>query len=191
MKATGFLVLMIFYHFLQAQHYEVALVPVGKVDSTHVRLAQFALEDYYDVKVYVQDAIEIRPEFITKFDTILNASAINEYLAEHFSSANRKVIGVTDWAITIGNMVSMLIRGLAIDIGGSSAVASSYKVLLEAKADPTSDFDTLFSKVARHEFGHTLDLEHCEDDHCLMTFGHNFSEANSTLCLQCAMKVQL
>ena len=191
MKAVGFLILMISYHFLQAQHNEVALVPVGKVDSTHVRLAQSALEDYYDARVYIQDSVAIRPEFVTKFDTILNATAINDYLAEHFSNVNRKVVGVTDWAITIGNMVPMVCRGFAIDIGGRSATASSYKVLLEAKADPTLDFDTLFSKVVRHEFGHTLGLKHCEDEYCLMTFGHNFLEANSTLCPQCAGKVHL
>lgn len=191
MKAAGFLILIISCHFLQAQHDEVALVPVGKVDSTHVRLAQSALKDYYDAKVYVQDSVAIRPEFVTKFDTILNATVINDYLAEHFSNANRKVVGVTDWAITIGNMVPMICRGFASEVGSNSATASSYKVLLEAKADPTLDFDTLFSKVVRHEFGHTLGLEHCEDEHCLMTFGHNFLEANSTLCPQCAGKVHL
>ena len=185
-------ILLVSLHFSYAQKYEVSIVPIGEVNPEHLDIAKSAIQGFYNIEVSVQDSIAIRPAFITKFDTILNATAINEFLSKYSNSPNQKVIGVTGWSITIGDMVPMISRGYAGDGDGSSATVSSYKVLREAHADTTLDFKELLGRVAKHELGHTLGLKHCENDQtCLMTFGNNFLEAKGKLCEQCTDKIDL
>ena len=189
-SSTALLMLLVSFHFANAQPYIVNVVPIGKVSEEHVHLVMSSIQDYYNAKVHLQDSIEVRPEFITKFDTILNVNAINTYLRDHSNDSIQKWIGVTDWNITIGNVLPMVMRGFAEKVGGNCAVVSSAKVLSEAKADSSYTFHELYSKVAKHEFGHLIGLEHCSNSQqCLITFGTFFLEADSDLCEQCRNKL--
>ena len=183
-------ILFISFHFSHAQEYKVSIVPIGEVSSEHLDIVKSAIQNFYNIEISVEDSIAISPAFITKFDTILNATAINEFLSDYSNSPNQKVMGVTDWSITIGDRVPMICRGYAGDGDGSSATVSSYKVLREARADTTLNFGELLGRVAKHELGHSLGLAHCENDQtCLMTFGNNFLEAKGKLCQQCISKI--
>ena len=104
---------------------------------------------------------------------------------------NQKWLGATDWHITIGNFTSMVIRGFANKVGGNCAVISSAKVLSEVGNDSKHTFSELYSRVARHEFGHLLGLEHCSgNQQCLMIYGNSFLEdADDMLCEQCRNKL--
>lgn len=179
---AGLLILLITFHFTNAQPYIVHIVPIGKVSEEHVRLVKSSVQDYYNTKTYLHDSIEVSPEFITKFDTILNVNAINMYLHQQSNDSSQKWIGVTDWHITIGNVMPMLIRGFTEGVGGNCAVVSSAKVLSEAKVDSIHTFQELYSRVVKHEFGHLTGLEHCPNSKCLMTFGTSFLEIDGELC---------
>ncbi|WKN29767.1 matrixin family metalloprotease [Porifericola rhodea] len=181
--------LIIGFHLIYAQEYRVSIIPVGEVKQMHLEIVKSAIEEFYKVEAYIEKPIEIKNEFITKFDTILDANPINQYIIDQFDTTNVKFIGVTDWCLIIGNRMVMPIRGYAIDLGGSSATLSSYKVLAEVKNEKEHTFEFMFSKVANHELGHLLGLPHCSNEKCLLTFGNNFLQSENKLCQSCMHEI--
>lgn len=188
-KAVFTFMLSIGFHIICAQQYKVYIVPVGEVNQAHLEIVQSAIINFYKLNINIVEPIEIKNEFITKFDTILDAKAINQYIIEKFDTTQAKFIGVTDWCLTMGNRMAMPIRGYAIDLGGSSATLSSYKVLAEVKNKKEHTFEFMFSKVANHELGHLFGLPHCSNEKCLLTFGNNFLQSENKLCQSCMHKI--
>ncbi len=170
--------------FASAQTDTIYLVPIGLVNSERIEMVEQAVTDHYQVKAVLEEPIAVRAAFITKFDTILNAEATNDFLANKYHG-EVKVLGITDWALTIGNQAPMLVRGYAVGINGKSATISSHKVLSESYEGKSDNFEFMFQKVAIHELGHLFGLAHCSNETCLMTFGSNFQSSSKHLCPLC------
>lgn len=184
-----------------AQPLEVALLPVGEVDSLPLSIAEEAINRFFEVKVTLLPPIPYQDSMFcgswndnkSQPIQVVSALAIYHKLSEINDQNNQfdVIIGLTEDAM-IGeekmiNPSTQLMRGL----GGAPhrvAIVSSYKVNQESKN--AYAFRGNLSKVVNHEFGHILGLEHCTDSkHCLMLHGQHFHHTIPEFCSSCLQKI--
>ncbi|MFB6094297.1 MAG: archaemetzincin family Zn-dependent metalloprotease [Halanaeroarchaeum sp.] len=170
----------------------IDIVPVGDVAPRVKREASAALRSVYDGEVTVADPQPV-PESAYDPDR-------DQYLAESFidvaasSGGGEKTVAITpkDLYYRRRNYVF----GLAY-LDGRSSVVSTYR--LQTSSDggfsdrPSGEvFADRIRKEVVHEIGHTLGLEHCENNRCAMNFSPTVREVDRKeehLCGTCQRAV--
>jgi archaemetzincin len=145
----------------------VDLQPLGTVNTTLVEVVRVGMEASFAVRVRVlpskplPDSAWYAPRKRYRADRLL------EFLLACRSKDSLKTVGLTQKDISIpkGTIPDWGIFGLGL-LGGDVCVVSSHR-LGESKV-PREKFEGRLVKVANHELGHTLGLEHCATDACLM-----------------------
>jgi predicted Zn-dependent protease len=149
----------------------VALVPFGEVPDADLDVVKKALQDYYQVRVTVMAPLAVPGDARLSVSTqsirlqaggsrvvadtgVLQAGPLLSLLAGYQWQGFDKVVGVTPRGIRTGRE-GWTIRGVA---NGACAVVSTYLIRQQSAA---AEFAFCLAKVARHEFGHILDLPHC------------------------------
>ncbi len=148
-----------------------ALVPFGEVPDADLDVVKRALQDYYRVRVTAMAPLAVPGDVKLSFSTqsvrlqaggsrvvadtgILQANGLLSLLAGYRQKGFDQVVGVTSRGIRAGRE-GWTIRGMA---GDDCSVVSTYLVRQQSTA---AEFAFRLTKVARHEFGHVLDLPHC------------------------------
>ena len=99
-----------------------------------------------------------------------------------------KVIGLThkDISTTNGEHYDWGVLGLG-SLGGKPCVVSTFR--LRARGANEKLFRQRLVRVATHEIGHTLGLQHCPDKKCNMVDARgsilSVDQGSGTLCAQC------
>ena len=170
----------------------VDIVPVGDVPAPITRAASAGLRSVYDCDATLHDARALPNDAYDE--------GRGQYRAETFIElAGRVGAAEKNIALTTQDLFYRrrnYVFGLAY-LSGNGSVVSTYRLQTPAdggRSERTEDdvFNERVRKEVVHEIGHTLGLEHCDDDECVMNFSPTVREVDvkrQHLCGECKQVV--
>lgn len=145
----------------------VAVVPFGKVDQTTLKQVATALESGLQVKARIDAERPLPKEAYYAPRKRWRAEKLLDAIDAAPPEGAWKVVIVTDAEIstTKGDIFDWGIGGLGT-MGGRSCVVSTH--IIKKRSKTKKQTAERLAKLAVHELGHTLGLEHCEVFACVM-----------------------
>lgn len=166
----------------------VDVVPIGEVTAQAKREISDALRSVYGAEVRLSDAQEA-PD-------VAYDEGRDQYRAEELIELAQRV-GTGDKSIAITPLDLFYRRrnyvfGLAY-LDGQASVVSTYRLQTSSDGGFSNKsaneiFVDRVRKEVVHEFGHTLGLDHCDNNRCVMNFSPTVREVDvkeETLCGSC------
>ena len=132
-----------------------------------VKLVVEALEAFYDVEVRLLPRVRLPRSAYYPPRRRYRAEKLLSYLEGRMPTDGHRILGLTgsDISTTKGEHKDWGVLGLAT-LDGSACVISSFRCRRRSKGRTHARIR--LAKVAVHEIGHTLGLDHCPTRGCLM-----------------------
>jgi archaemetzincin len=162
--------------------------PLGaELPEADVALVVLALREFFGLDVKLLPRVPL-PDFAYYAQRKrYRADRLLDFLAPLLPADGERILGLTavDISTTKGKVYDWGILGLG-SLDGAAGVLSSYRC--HKKSRGPEHARQRLGKVAVHETGHTLGLEHCSTDGCLMHDGEGTvltSDTEYDLCKLC------
>ena len=139
--------------------------PLG--DDVDAQLVTRSLHEFYGVAVTALPRVPLPKSAWYPPRRRWRAEKLLEFLGPRLPNDGVRIIGLTaaDISTTKGRYTDWGVLGLG-DLGGAASVISSFRCARGAK--DAAHARIRLAKVAVHEIGHTLGLDHCPTPGCLM-----------------------
>jgi archaemetzincin len=144
------------------------LQPLGAdLPDADVEAVQRGIVEFYGLEVRILSRVPLPQAAWYAPRQRWRAEKILEFLNTQIPDDGYRILGLTaaDISTTKGSVQDWGVLGLG-ELPGKSGVISAFRARKKAK-DPLLPRERL-AKVAVHEIGHTLGLDHCPSDGCLM-----------------------
>lgn len=144
------------------------ILPLGAAMSpTDVETVRQSLRAFYHFDLVVAPSEALPRDAFYAPRQRYRAERLLDYLQTRLSEGDDRILGLTsaDISTTKGSVFDWGILGLAT-IDGRTCVLSSYRC--QRRVRRAVDARIRLGKVAVHEIGHTLGIEHCGSPGCLM-----------------------
>jgi archaemetzincin len=148
---------------------EVLLIqPLGKeLPDEDMAIVRQALVGFYNVQIRVLPRVDLPEQAYYQPRRRYRAEKILPFLLEKLPGDGARILGLTDVDISTdnGSIKDWGILGLA-NLGGKECIVSAFRC--HKRSPQGMPARILLAKVAVHEVGHTLGLDHCITRGCLM-----------------------
>jgi len=140
----------------------IFIQPLGDVNPEYMEEVKSSVESFFGFSCQVKSKVEFTADILAGSKTRYEASKI---LEKYHSSDYLLILTEKDIACENGDIPEWGIFGYG-EITGTTCVVSTFR--LKRKVSETVFLDRL-KKVALHELGHNLGLDHCSNDSkCMM-----------------------
>lgn len=144
----------------------VYICGLGNISSSKLNQSKQIIEDFYGIPCVVGDNVDIESSYYSGNTGMLDVNTLLTSLG-----GDRKVVYLVDEKLYDPDM-GQEVKGLTILYGNTSLVSTG----------------TLRSTLI-HEFAHTLGVDHCENNGCVMNVGDgNYTEQ---LCSKCSNDLKI
>jgi archaemetzincin len=148
---------------------EVLLIqPLGKeLPDEDMALVRQALVGFYNLQIRVMPRVDLPEQAYYQPRRRYRAEKILPFLLEKLPGDGARILGLTgvDISTDNGSIKDWGILGLA-SLGGKECIVSAFRC--HKRSPQGMPARILLAKVAVHEVGHTLGLDHCITRGCLM-----------------------
>lgn len=188
---------------------KICIQPLGDIDSCYTNELRRALAKYYGFEVDILQHVELpQNAFVNYRSPRYRADSLIRYLKEIKDPEYTYIVGLTNKDISVTKYVytgdTRVVKDPAwkySDFGifglgfrpGPSCVISTFRLYDENGNE--EKMRNRLRKIAVHELGHNLGLEHCPDKNCLMQDAcekiSTIDNANESMCEKCRKKAEL
>ena len=166
----------------------IAIQPLGEVHKERLDIVKKGLEDAFGLKVETLETKPLPKEAWYEPRSRYRADKLLGFLDNQTAAKYRIVIGLTskDISTTKDEHKDWGIFGLG-ELGGRVCVVSTFR--LNARGADEAKLRERFRKVAIHEVGHVMGLDHCPTKGCVMRDAESsiltVDEEDGKFCEEC------
>jgi archaemetzincin len=162
----------------------ITIVPLGHIKQDVLKVVADGIQGVLRLPVDVTAEVELPESAFMSARNQYNVLELIKFLESNHAGGRLKALGVT--GKDIANPILTYVFGTAF-MDGRAAVISTARLRLSPQGELVSreQFLDRVVKAAIHEIGHTFNIPHCHNDHCVMRASNSLIELDEKMNYLC------